>query len=222
MSTPDEPTPRSQRQPATFPVVVPKSGLPVFAPVAASSAPRREGPTVAEAHAAPDALAAYEHSPAPPTRTHARVWVGVLTVASLALATFAAYLWVINTQWQQQNDELRVSVAELEGKVESSAAQVADLQSELLVAQANLDGATGRVTDLADTSANARDQVAFLTELADSFQQCSQAQETRIAHLQDASSYTAASLAAEGRDVKKYCDGVIDTYTEFLTTVESH
>ena len=221
MSTPDEPTLRGPRQPAPFPVVVPRSGLPVFAPVAATSAPRTEGPTAAEAHAAPDPLAAPELSPAPPTHTHARVWVGVLTVASLALATFAAYLWVINTQWQQQNDELRVSVAELEGKVEVSAAQVADLQSELLDAQANLDGATGRVTDLADTSANARDQVAFLTELTDSFQQCSQAQASRISHLQDASSYTATSLAAEGRDVKKYCDGVIETYTEFLATVES-
>ncbi|WP_430866989.1 hypothetical protein [Demequina aurantiaca] len=150
-------------------------------------------------------------------RSRARVWVAILLVLAVALAALAAYLWVVNAQWQEQNDQLRTDVADLGAQVTETDAQVLALESDLADAQVNLDGATGTVTDLADASANAKDEAAFLSELAESFRECSEAQANHISHLQNASRYTASSLAAEGRDVEQFCDGVATTYDDFLT-----
>lgn len=210
-----EPAQATPRKSTDFRVVVPSSGLPAFASVA-----RRTHP----ASPAQPATASAADSPpltAPTKRSRARLWVAVLAITTLTVAGLAAYLWVINGQWENQNDALRADVAGLSVRVDDTQAQIVDLEAQLDDAQANLDGATGKVTDLADTSANAQDQAAFLTELADSFQQCADAQASHISHLQNASRYTASSLAAEGRDVETYCDGVEEAHAEFLTSLET-
>lgn len=160
-------------------------------------------------------------APAPHKRSHARVWVVVLTVIALALGGLAAYLWSINGQWQDQNEALRTDVADLTTQIDDTNVQIMAVKSDLADAQANLEGATGKVTDLADRSANAKDQSAFLAELVDSFEQCALAQANHIIHLQDASRYTPSSLAAEGRDVANYCDSVEQSYADYLASPEA-
>ncbi|WP_062207825.1 hypothetical protein [Demequina oxidasica] len=220
MSTNDDPSQQPRARDTSFPVVVPKSGLPVFSP---TSPPQvRSGTPVATpaSSAVADTLPAPASPPA--KKSKARVWVVVLAIVTAALAVLAAYLWVVNEQWQEQNDDLRTQVAALNAQVADNNTQILELQSDLNQAQENLAGATGKVTDLADSSANANDQAAFLTELADSFQQCAQAQASHISHLENASRYTASSLAAEGRDVSNYCSDVEQSYVDYQASLESN
>lgn len=154
-------------------------------------------------------------------RSRARIWVVTLAIFVIALASFATYLWVVNTQWQDQNDQLRAQAAELSATLDQVGKDLDSAQLELTTAKTNLAGATGKVTDLADSSANARDQSAFLHELTDSFLQCEQAQAEHITHLESASLYTASSLAAEGREVKEYCEGVEASYNEFIASQDT-
>ncbi|WP_152650581.1 hypothetical protein [Demequina aurantiaca] len=219
MSTNDEPTSRPSDRETRFPVVAPKSGLPVFS--STSPPPVRSDPPHTTAASSADASPPTAFSPPPVKKSHARGWVVVLAVVCAGLATLAAYLWVINEQWQDQNDELRTQVASLNADVAENNAQIQGLQAELTNAQENLEGATGKVTDLADSSANAKDQAAFLTELADSFQQCAEAQASHISHLENASRYTASSLAAEGRDVSNYCSDVEQSYLDYQASLKS-
>lgn len=160
--------------------------------------------------------------PAPPSlpphqrRSPARWWIAVLVMIVLGLAGLAGYLWVVNGQWQTQNDDLRVQTANLTDQVAGLTADNEALHVTIDEVQANLDGATGKVTALADSSAQARDKSAFLSELTESFSECASVQDRHIAHLRNASRYTASSLAAEGRDVDEYCDGVAQAYRDFL------
>ena len=202
MSTPDEPNPfasNGQTLPPLDPSFAPVTVVPEATPVIAHDTPAT-----------------------PPQRKSPTALIVVLLVTVASLTVLAAYLWVINSQWQSQNVELRQEVAALSTQVNESAEQIVALEAEVAEAEANLEGATGKVTDLADASANAQDQSAYLTELTESFSQCAEAQSNHISHLQNASQYTASSLAEEGRDVEQYCDDVQQSYSEFLATNPSN
>lgn len=202
MSTPDEHR--------WAPADPPAPAGPAFAPVTGGFDP--PGVPLPNPATAPAADMAVARS----RRSKASIWVVVLLAVVVALTALVAYLWVINSQWQAQNEQLRAHVADLSEQVYDSAAHIAALEAEVAQAEANLEGATGKVTDLADASANAQDQAAYLNELTESFSQCVQAQRNHISHLQDASRYTASSLAAEGREVAQYCADVQRSYEEFL------
>ena len=206
--TPMPPADASTPRPPAFAVVVPQSGLPAFASVGDTRESQTPYPYVT---ASPGGTS---------SRSGTRAWIIVLSLAALALLGLAGYLWVVNAQWQDQNTELRDQATSLQTNLDDAATQMEQLQSTLDKSNTDLTGATDKITDLADTSANARDQAAFLSEIADSFDQCVDAQASHISHLENASRYTASSLAAEGRDVEEYCDNVNSTYSDFLKSLD--
>lgn len=141
--------------------------------------------------------------------------LGALIAAVIVLAALSTYLWLVNSQWQDQNDQLREQAAALSAQVDELYQANATLESQVEALGEERDGATATVTDLADSQANARDESAFLSEIVDSAFECADAQSNHITHLENSSRYTASSLAAEGRAVAEYCAGVNDTYEEY-------
>jgi uncharacterized protein YoxC len=153
--------------------------------------------------------------PKPQTPPRKRSSLAALIVAVVALAALAAYLWFVNSQWQDQNDRLRDQAAVLSTQVDEIRQANATLESQVEALVEERDGATATVTDLADSQANARDESAFLSEIVDSAFECADAQSNHITHLENSSRYTASSLAAEGRDISEFCSGVNDAYEEY-------
>jgi len=155
-----------------------------------------------------------------PARASGKRWlVAALVVACLAvvgLTVLTSYLWTVHEQYVAQNQELRDAATDLGTDVAATRAALEELQADLDETTAQLDVAKDTINGLANSEAQAGDDRLALIDVADGLQECAEARQNLIDHLNEASRWTPESLAASERSITKYCDRVEDAYDEVV------
>jgi uncharacterized protein HemX len=155
-----------------------------------------------------------------PAKASGRGWlIAGLVVAALAaigFGVFSAYLWSVHSQYVAQNEELReiadglgTDVAERQASLESLQAELDDTAAQLQVAKDTING-------LANSEAQAGDDRQALVDVAEGLQECADARQDLIDHLNEAHLWTAESLRATENSITEYCDKVEKAYDEVV------
>ena len=184
----------------------------------ADARPTNTGPTnPVPSNPVPDAVGT---SALKAPRASGKGWlVAALVVACLAvvgLTALTSYLWTVHEQYVAQNQELRDAASELGTDVAATRAALEEVQADLDETTAQLDVAKDTINGLANSEAQAGDDRLALIDVADGLQQCAEARQDLIDHLNESSRWTPESLAASERSITRYCDGVEDAYDEVV------
>lgn len=135
---------------------------------------------------------------------------------ALGLGGLSAYLWSVHSRYVAQNEQLRETAQELGSEVADTRAAVERLQAEVDETTAQLDEAKDTINSLANSQAQAGDDRLELVDIADGLQQCADARQDLIDHLNEAERWTASSLAASERSITEYCNKVTKAYREVV------
>ncbi len=186
---------------------IPETSNAAPVPVTSAPPPSGEQPFVADppllpALPPPSTPALSLSAGSEPVGQHERRWVKVavrtlLGASLVGLAALSAYLWMVNGQWIEQNDQLRAEALEL-GETLATERAEAELQAEqLALIGSQLDSATARISDLANEEANAIDDRKLLESLVENYRFCSDQRQTIIDVLTDSRLYFPGSSAAQ-------------------------
>ncbi|MDN4479482.1 hypothetical protein [Demequina muriae] len=170
-----------------------------------------------------DSTAPAETVPARPRRTRRAARAIAWTVAGAgvaALTGLSGYLWITQSQWQDQNDELRAEALELGAQLATATAELESTAAELSTAQSHLIVAKEKVSTLADQDANATDDLTYAEDMVEQFRSCADEREELIGYLKQSSRYTASSLREAERSIDEFCDGLDSAWTEHLDAQE--
>lgn len=150
--------------------------------------------------------------PAPPARRRGRVGFTVafvvLTLLVVGLGAFSAYLWTVHSQYVAQNQELRDTASELGSELADAHGAALTLEAQLAETKTQLEEAKTRFSDVANSEAQAGDDLQALEDVVNGLQECADARQDLIDHLNEAYRWTPESLAATERSVTQYCDSV--------------
>lgn len=136
----------------------------------------------------------------------------------LALIGVSAYLVVVSRQWSDRVDELTAISQDLGQKVAQEQAAKEEAQTQADDVQAQLDTLKGRVTELANSEANAVDSQATLTNYLDAMISCADNRANLINGYggrwqgDDGQVISTRQYAAE---LTEYCDSVKQNYADF-------
>lgn len=199
-------------------------------PVAAPDAPAPDAP--GQAPAAPFDLGAALAASAvpPPSVTHAaprrrgwRVWAvrSVVTLVMLALVGVSAYLVVVSRQWSDRVDELTAVSQDLGQQVADERAAKESAQAAADDVQSQLDTLKARVTDLANSEANAVDQQDTLSNYLDAMIDCADQRGRLIADYGSLWTSGGRTITSRqyGAELTTYCNDVKSTIKEFRAEV---
>ncbi|WNM26197.1 hypothetical protein RN607_08285 [Demequina capsici] len=150
-----------------------------------------------------------------------RVTSQIVAITALALAlasaiALAAYLWLVNSQWTDQNDTLRADAASLGTSLAQAQAQAEDLQTQVQTLQSQLDTATTRLSDVANAEAHAGDDVQYLTDLLDAYASCASSYDDVLTDaLKNGYTYDNSNARSVQADVADYCDSLATAYQQY-------
>ncbi|PKQ14846.1 MAG: hypothetical protein CVT68_09735, partial [Actinobacteria bacterium HGW-Actinobacteria-8] len=167
-----------------------------------------------EVHDAPDADAPpATDASSPPRRKHRvlrRMGWGSAALGVLALIGLSAYLVDVSRQWSDRVDELTVISTDLGQRIADAESAQADAEARMVAAQAELENATLRISDLANEEAQANDRESVLIDYVDAMISCADSRQNLIDALTTPNSYfeNGKSKAQVEREVTTYCDGV--------------
>lgn len=172
-----------------------------------------------EPQPAPDAAPAATIAPKP-ARASGRGWLiaalVVALVAILGLTTLSSYLWNVHAQYVEQNEELREVSSSLGTDLAELQAVADDVQAQLDETNAQLEEAKDTINGLANSEAQAGDDRQALVDVAKALEECADARQDLIDHLNEAELWTPESLRAREQDITEYCNDVKDTYDEVV------
>jgi hypothetical protein len=167
---------------------------------------------------ATDAPEATPASGMPRKRSRKGLVIALVLVSLLAvgLAGLSAYLWSVHSQYVSQNEQLRDDASSLGTDLASAQAEAEDVQAQLDDTTAQLEEAKATINGLANSEAQAGDDRQALIDVADGLQQCANARQDLIDHLNESYKWTAASLKASEASITKYCNRVMKQYKEVV------
>ncbi len=148
-----------------------------------------------------------------------QVVAAALALLGLILGGFTIYLWVVSDRWAARADSLEGQAYDLGERLATEQAYVVDQTEQIDILTQQLSTAQQRITELADQSAQAGDDVAFaqqeiqyLSELVSlggsvslALNRCVNEQKTLVGYLQNADDYSAADIAQFKSSVDALC-----------------
>ncbi len=140
----------------------------------------------------------------------------IALVLMVGFGVLSAYLWSVHSQYVAQNEELRSTASSLGSELATSRALAEQVQGQLDDTNAQLEVAKATVNDLANSEAHAGDDRQALLDIASGLQQCADARQNLIDHLNEASKWTSESLRAYEKSTTTYCNKVIKAYKAVL------
>ncbi len=157
-----------------------------------------------------------------PQQSKGRAWrvVGLvaLILAFVASAALATYLWLVSSQWIDQNDVLRSEASELGDELASTQAEVADLESQVETLEQQLETTSSRLSDVVNDEANAGDDVQYLADLIEAYGSCVDSYDDVLTDaLTDGYTYSNSNARSVQNDVAEYCDSLADAYQEYVS-----
>ena len=146
----------------------------------------------------PDAVVTQPPAPAKASgKTGLVIALVIALLAVVALGALSAYLWTVHSQYVAQNEELRetrdhrwaASWRRAGRRRTRCRSQLDDVNAQLTEAKDTING-------LANSEAHAGDDRQALIDVADGLQQCADARQNLIDHLNEAYKWTPESLRA--------------------------
>ena len=158
-----------------------------------------------------------------------QVVAAVLALVALVLGGFTIYLWVVSDRWAARADTLEDQSYDLGRRLATEQAYVVDQTEQIDILTQQLATAQQRITELADQSAQAGDDVAFaeqqiqylgeLVSLGGSvslqLNRCVNEQKTLVGYLENSAAYTAADIAEFKASVVALCAAAQSANAEF-------
>lgn len=160
---------------------------------------------------------------------------GVLALVALVLGGFTIYLWIVSDRWAARADSLEGEAHDLGQRLATEQAYVVDQTEQIDILTQQLSTAQKRITELADQSAQAGDDVAFaeqeiayLSELVTlggsvslALNRCTNEQKTLVGYLENSAAYTPADIAEFKASVDALCTAAQSANSEFQKELAS-
>lgn len=144
-----------------------------------------------------------------------------LTLALLAAAALAAYLWRTTDEWRTEADRRAATATELAEQRDELAAELDQTQRDLEATEAQLLELQDRLLSLADERAQTGDELAMtqlvaqdVARAAAELRSCVQNQQRLIEVLEEIELYEPDSVAAGAQQVDELCTQALDSIEE--------
>ncbi|WP_159451419.1 hypothetical protein [Demequina sp. NBRC 110054] len=172
-----------------------------------------------------DALATAPLPPPAPSRGKGRVWrtlgLIVLVLALLAASSLAAYLWLVSSQWMDQNDTLRSEATAMGEQLAEAQDQAAALQAQVETLEGQLETTATRLSDVVNEEAHAGDDLQYLGDLIDAYANCVDSYDEVLTDALNAGyTYRNSNASSVQADVAEYCDSLAEAYAEYTAEAE--
>lgn len=180
-------------------------------------APPPEG-TPAETSPLPIAPSDAATPPPAPRAKRRRGWIvatAIVTLLALAAGSLATYLWLVHSEYVEQNEQLRVEASDLGRKLAEQRAENETQAATLVAVRDDLAESKEIISNLANDEAQTGDDYQVLVDLTDGLVECADLRQELIDFLQSGR-YTASSLRAREADITDYCDELEAGYDDLL------